>query len=56
MAQKNILIKNVTDSYNPKDISFHLLHHIVDGIKVHGPVQGAWMFPFERYRCVAHIT
>jgi len=32
-----------------QDISFHLLHHIVEGIQVTGPVQGMWMFPFERF-------
>lgn len=32
-----------------QDISLHLLHHIVEGIRVTGPVQGMWMFPFERF-------
>lgn len=32
-----------------KDITTHLLHHIVDGIKWFGPVYSTWMYSFERF-------
>ena len=40
----HIMLKN-----NIKDISTHLLHHIVNGIKWFGPVYSTWMYSFERF-------
>lgn len=32
-----------------KDITTHLMHHIVDSIKRFGPVYSTWMYAFERF-------
>lgn len=32
-----------------KDITTHLLHHIVDGIRRFGPVYSTWMFAYVRF-------
>lgn len=34
---------------NLQNITTHILHHIVDGIRHFGPVYGTWMFVFERF-------
>ncbi len=32
----------------------HLMHHLVEGIKAHGPLYGTWMFPYERFNSWLH--
>lgn len=32
-----------------QNITTHILHHVVDGIRNFGPVYGTWMFVFERF-------
>ena len=32
----------------------HLLRHIVDGMKVFGPVYATWMFAYERFNSWLH--
>jgi len=32
-----------------QDITTHLLHHVVNGIRQFGPVYSTWMYPFERF-------
>ena len=27
----------------------HMVHHVVDGIKLHGPVHSMWMYVYERF-------
>lgn len=31
-----------------QNISFHLVHHIWEGVALKGPARSFWMFPFER--------
>ncbi|XP_021354483.1 uncharacterized protein LOC110450989 [Mizuhopecten yessoensis] len=32
-----------------QNITTHILHHIIDGIRSFGPVYGTWMYVFERF-------
>ena len=32
-----------------QNITTHILHHVVSGIKRYGPVYGTWMYVFERF-------
>ena len=32
----------------------HLLRHIVDGMKVYGPVYATWMYAYERFNSWLH--
>ena len=32
-----------------QNISMHMVHHVVDGIKLHGPVHSMWMYVYERF-------
>ncbi|KAK3735529.1 hypothetical protein QZH41_010032 [Actinostola sp. cb2023] len=39
----------LADERVKKSISMHILHHVVAGIKVHGPVHSWWMYVYERF-------
>ena len=32
-----------------QNITTHILHHVIDGIRRFGPIYGTWMFAFERF-------
>lgn len=32
-----------------QNITTHILHHVIDGIRKFGPIYGTWMFAFERF-------
>ena len=41
-------------NYNVQVTTMHLLHHLVDGIRMNGPLSSTWMFPFERFNSWLH--